>query len=52
MIFYGPGVDSRDSDTEIRLVDVLPTVLEAMGIDYGADDIDGEAVRLSRSHRR
>jgi hypothetical protein len=48
MIFYGPGVGSRDSKRAIRLVDVLPTVLETMGIDYDEHDLDGEAVELSR----
>jgi arylsulfatase A-like enzyme len=52
MIFYGPGVGSRDSNREIRLVDLMPTILETMGIDYDEDDVDGEAVRLSRPHRR
>ena len=47
MVFYGAGVGSRDSGRDIRLVDVLPTVLEEMGIDYDEDDFDGEAVRLS-----
>ena len=46
MVFYGPGVGSRDSRKELRLVDVLPTILETMGIDYDEDDLDGEAVRL------
>jgi arylsulfatase A-like enzyme len=46
MVFHGPGVSSRDSREAIRLVDVLPTVLETMGIDYDEDDLDGDAVRL------
>ena len=46
MVFYGPGVGSRDSRKELRLVDVLPTILETMGIDYDENDLDGEAVRL------
>jgi hypothetical protein len=46
MVFYGPGVGSRDSRKELRLVDVLPTILETMGIDYDENDVDGEAVRL------
>ena len=49
MIFSGPGVNSKDSKRELRHVDVLPTVLETMGIDYDGDDLDGEAVRLSSS---
>ena len=49
MIFAGPGVGSQDSPKEIRLVDLLPTVLETMGIDFDADALDGEAVRLPRS---
>ena len=47
MVFYGPGVGSKDSNRELRHVDVLPTVLKTMGIDYDAGDLDGEAVRLS-----
>jgi hypothetical protein len=46
MVFSGPGVGSRDSLKEIRLVDVLPTILETMGIDYDRSDVDGRAVRL------
>ena len=48
MIFSGPGVGSRDSYRAMRLVDVLPTVLETMGVDYDEGDLDGEAVRLPR----
>ncbi len=32
----------------MRLVDVLPTVLDSMGIDYDDDDVDGRAVELGR----
>jgi Type I phosphodiesterase / nucleotide pyrophosphatase len=46
MVFSGPGVGSRDSHREIRLVDVLPTILETMGIDYDRRDLDGRAVKL------
>jgi hypothetical protein len=52
MIFYGPGVGSKDSGKEIRLVDVMPTILETMGIDYDKHDVDGRAARLSRHDRR
>jgi arylsulfatase A-like enzyme len=48
MVFYGPGVGSRDSDRELRLVDVMPTILTTMGIQYDATSLDGEAVALSR----
>ena len=48
MVFYGPGVDSKDSHRELRHVDVMPTILKSMGIDYDRDSVDGEAVRLSR----
>ncbi len=48
MIFHGPGVGSKDSGKEIRLVDVMPTILETMGIRYDDDDIDGEAVKLPK----
>jgi hypothetical protein len=48
MVFYGPGVGSKDSHKEMRLVDVMPTILETMGIDYDEDSVDGEAVKLSK----
>jgi arylsulfatase A-like enzyme len=48
MVFYGPGVGSKDSHKEMRLVDVMPTILETMGIDFDEDSVDGEAVKLSK----
>lgn len=51
MVFYGPGVSSKDSSRTLRHVDVLPTILSAMDIDYDDDAFDGEAVRLSQSRR-
>lgn len=48
MVFYGPGVSQRDSRREFRHVDVLPTILEAMGVDYDPGDLDGEAVKLAK----
>ena len=46
MIFAGPGVSSKDSNREMRLVDVTPTVLKLMGIDYRRSAFDGRAVEL------
>ena len=48
MVFYGPGVSQRDSRREFRHVDVLPTILETMGVDYDPGDLDGEAATLSK----
>jgi hypothetical protein len=48
MVFYGPGVGSKDSNKEMRLVDVMPTILKTMGISYDEDSVDGEAVKLSK----
>jgi hypothetical protein len=48
MVFYGPGVGSKDSNQMIRHVDVLPTILKTMGIDYDPSDLDGEAVKLAK----
>ena len=48
MVFAGPGVGSRDSYQEMRLVDVMPTVLDLMDIDYDRRDFDGRAVRMPR----
>ena len=49
MVFYGAGVGPEDSNRAIRHVDVLPTILRAMGIPYDANSIDGEALKLSAS---
>jgi hypothetical protein len=48
MVFYGPGIGSKDPNREMRLVDVLPTILTTMGIDYDPGDLDGEAVKLPK----
>jgi hypothetical protein len=49
MVFYGAGVGSKDSNRDMRLVDVMPTILRTMGIGYDEDSLDGEAMRLSDS---
>jgi hypothetical protein len=46
MIFAGAGVGSKDSNREMRLVDVVPTVLDLMGIEYDSAALDGQAVKL------
>jgi hypothetical protein len=48
MIFAGPGVGSKDPNRAMRLADVMPTVLDLMGIDYDPTDLDGEAVKLPK----
>ena len=48
MVFYGPGVGSADSSREMRLVDVMPTILKTMGIAFNENDLDGQAVKLSK----
>ena len=48
MVFYGPGVSSKDSNRTIRQVDVLPTILSTMGIPYDPSSLDGKAMRLSK----
>jgi hypothetical protein len=45
IVFYGDGVGSRDSAFPLRSVDILPTVLRAMGIARGPG-LDGHAVAL------
>jgi arylsulfatase A-like enzyme len=47
MIFSWPGLEASARPEPLRLVDVLPTVLTAMGIEYDPADLDGEAVKLS-----
>jgi hypothetical protein len=48
MVFYGAGVGSKDSNRKMRLVDVMPTILKTMGIDYDENSLDGEAVKISK----
>ena len=48
MVFYGAGVGSKDSNREMRLVDVMPTVLELMGLPYDEDAFDGHAMKVSK----
>ena len=48
MVFYGPGVSSKDSNREMRQVDVLPTILKTMGIPYDPSTLDGRAMRLAK----
>ncbi|HKP20691.1 MAG TPA: alkaline phosphatase family protein [Thermoleophilaceae bacterium] len=48
MVFYGPGVSPKDSNRDMRLVDVMPTILKTMGIAYDPSDLDGQAMRLSK----
>jgi arylsulfatase A-like enzyme len=47
MVFSWPGLKSRAVPKEaIRLVDVLPTILTVMDIDFDENDMDGEAIPL------
>jgi hypothetical protein len=49
MNFVWPGVGAKDSNWQIRHVDVAsPTILESMGIDYRPADLNGEAVKLPK----
>ena len=48
LVFYGPGIGSKDQNGEARLVDVMPTILKTMGIHYDPADLDGEAVMLPK----
>jgi arylsulfatase A-like enzyme len=42
MIFYGPGFPDRDEDRAAATIDVLPTLLERLGIELPAG-LDGIA---------
>jgi hypothetical protein len=45
IVFYGAGVGSRNPKAPLRSVDILPTVLRAMGI-RGDKSIDGKGAEL------
>ena len=42
------GTSPKDPNREMHLVDVLPTILSTMGIDYDPGDLDGDAVKLPK----
>jgi hypothetical protein len=46
MVFSWPGLESAAPAEPMRLVDIMPTVLTAMGIDFDPSDMDGEAIEL------
>jgi len=51
MIFSWPGLKAAEPNQPMRLVDVLPTILTTMNIDFDPADLDGEAIRLpTRPH--
>jgi arylsulfatase A-like enzyme len=47
IVFAGGGVSSRDLDAPVRSVDIMPTILRAMGI-APTHPMDGTAYRLPR----
>ena len=47
IVFAGAGTGSRDSAQPLRSVDILPTILRAMGIP-AERGMDGRAVTLPR----
>ncbi|MGH3483034.1 MAG: hypothetical protein ACRDPQ_07325, partial [Nocardioidaceae bacterium] len=46
MIFSWPGLKAAEPNQPMRLVDVLPTILTTMNIDFNPADLDGEAIEL------
>ncbi|MDH5019261.1 sulfatase family protein [Halobacterium rubrum] len=52
-VLSGPGVESGSVDAQLRQVDVLPTLLDALGVDERpANDVDGEPVTAATSDDR
>ena len=47
MVFSWPGLEATKRVEPMRLVDVLPTILTAMDIEFDPADMDGEAIELS-----
>ena len=48
-IFSWPGLEAAAPSDEMRLVDILPTILTTMGIAFDPSTMDGEAVQLPLS---
>jgi Type I phosphodiesterase / nucleotide pyrophosphatase len=46
MVFSWPGLKAKAPAAQMRLVDVLPTILTTMGIGFDPADMDGKAIRL------
>ena len=51
MVFSWPGLKTKARTERMRLVDALPTILTAMGIEFDPADMDGEAFELSSRRR-
>jgi hypothetical protein len=49
-VFAGAGLSSRDLRAEVRSVDIMPTILEAMGIEP-TFPMDGVAYPLPTKRR-
>ena len=43
-VLSGPGVGAATVDAQVRQVDVMPTLLEAVGVDRGDHPVDGESL--------
>lgn len=43
-VLSGPGVEAATVDAQVRQVDVMPTLLEAVGVDRGDHPVDGESL--------
>jgi hypothetical protein len=50
IVFAGGGVSHQDLRAEVRSVDIMPTILEALGIEP-TSDMDGTAYRLPMAER-
>ena len=46
MVFSWPGLKAAAPSGEMRLVDMLPTILTTMGIDFDPATMDGKAIQL------
>lgn len=44
LVVTGPGIDSTTIDAQARQIDVLPTLLDACGIDYDPASMDGSSL--------
>jgi hypothetical protein len=46
MVFSWPGLESTARSEQMRLVDVLPTILTTMDIEFDPTDLDGQTIPL------
>ncbi len=44
LVVAAPGISSREIDAYVRLLDIMPTILDAVGVPHEVDDLQGASL--------